>query len=128
MPLFSTVRVRSGIAFDRALVYVTGGVAIGTLKNYYTDDIGESTLTDWTHNRTQAGFVVGGGIEYAFTSNWSAKTELLYAGFDQSEVTGVCHNATSTCFRTLEPSRFGFASQHVIGRVGLNYRFGGGGY
>ena len=51
----STVRSRLGFAFDRVLVYGTGGVA-----------------------RTHVGWTAGGGIEAAITSNLSAKVEYLY--------------------------------------------------
>src|SRR5919112_4218568 len=58
---FGTVRARAGVAFDRALIYATGGFA-------FADD-----ATGWT---------VGGGLEYAFTNNLSAKIEGLYVSLD----------------------------------------------
>ena len=58
---FGTVRARAGVAFDRALIYATGGFA-------FADD-----ANGWT---------VGGGVEYAFTNNLSLKVEGLYVSLD----------------------------------------------
>ncbi|MBA1157122.1 outer membrane protein [Microvirga mediterraneensis] len=61
---FGTVRARAGVAFDRALIYATGGFAFA------------DGATGWT---------VGGGIEYAITNNLSAKVEGLYVNLDQDD-------------------------------------------
>jgi outer membrane immunogenic protein len=84
---FGTVRARAGVAFDRALIYATGGFA-------FADD-----ATGWT---------VGGGLEYAFTNNLSAKIEGLYVNLDQDDnFLGIDNDA-----------EFG------VVRAGLNFRFG----
>ena len=65
---FGTVRARIGYAFDRTLIYITGGLAYGGLN---TNPItGNST--------SNAGWTIGGGVEYAFTHNWTVKIEGLY--------------------------------------------------
>ncbi|MBM6579906.1 porin family protein [Microvirga sp. BT689] len=86
---FGTVRARAGVAFDRALIYATGGFA-------FADD-----ATGWT---------VGGGVEYAFTNNLSAKIEGLYVSLDGDD-------------DDLFP---GFDNETDFGvvRAGLNFRFG----
>ncbi|HZH09780.1 MAG TPA: outer membrane beta-barrel protein [Microvirga sp.] len=88
---FGTARVRAGVAFDRALIYATGGFA-------------------FTDNRS--GWVVGGGLEYAFTNNLSAKIEGLYVNLEEDDFT-----VNGTTYSTGETD-FG-----VI-RAGLNFRFG----
>jgi outer membrane immunogenic protein len=57
-----TARLRGGFAFDRFLVYATGGAAFQDF-----DDLG---------------WVAGGGLEYAITDNWTAGAEYLYHEFD----------------------------------------------
>jgi outer membrane immunogenic protein len=86
---FGTVRARAGVAFDRALIYATGGFA-------FADD-----ATGWT---------VGGGVEYAFTNNLSAKIEGLYVNLDGND-------------DDIFP---GFDNETDFGvvRAGLNFRFG----
>ncbi|WP_445503980.1 outer membrane protein [Microvirga sp. G4-2] len=88
---FGTVRARAGVAFGQALIYATGGFA-------FADD-----RTGWT---------VGGGLEYAFTNNLSAKIEGLYVNLEDDDF-----EFAGTTFSTGETD-FG-----VI-RAGLNYRFG----
>jgi outer membrane immunogenic protein len=84
---FGTVRGRAGIAFDRVLWYGTGGWAFGQAK------LGEGTLISSnaggpiagtafsTSNNMDGGWTVGGGIEWAFLDNWTAKVEYLYIDF-----------------------------------------------
>jgi outer membrane immunogenic protein len=84
---FGTVRARAGVAFDRALIYATGGFA-------FADD-----ANGWT---------VGGGVEYAFTNNLSAKIEGLYVNLDNDDDFPGFDNETD----------FG------VVRAGLNFRFG----
>ena len=54
---FGTVRARAGVAFDRVLVYATGGLA-------YTDD--------------NTGWVVGGGVEWALPVNWFGSSAVTF--------------------------------------------------
>ncbi|MBB3019414.1 outer membrane immunogenic protein [Microvirga lupini] len=82
---FGTVRARAGVAFDRALVYATGGFA-------FADD-----ANGWT---------VGGGLEYAFTNNLSAKIEGLYVSVEQDTPFG------------------DYDADFGVVRAGLNFRFG----
>jgi outer membrane immunogenic protein len=65
-----TGRLRIGYAFDRFLPYFTGGAAFGDIK---ANNIGVGSFA-----KTQFGWAIGGGIEYAFIDHWSAKVEYLY--------------------------------------------------
>jgi outer membrane immunogenic protein len=95
----STARGRVGYAFDRFLPYVTGGLAVGDVKNSVAG-VGSSTAT-------KAGYAVGGGIEAALAGPWTAKVEYLYADLGRSaSVLGA-----DTKFNA------------NIVRAGLNYRF-----
>jgi len=108
---FGTVRARAGVAFDRALIYVTGGFAYGDVANgssagyypglayYYGSDNGTST-----------GWTLGGGVEYAFTNNLTAKVEGLYVNLDTK-------NNYYGYYGDRNNAEFG-----VI-RAGLNYKF-----
>ena len=71
-----SIRARVGIAWDRVLIYGTGGAAFaGFTNNYAFDDLTE------TDSKTRAGWTVGGGIEYAVTPNWSIGAEYRYSDF-----------------------------------------------
>ena len=76
--IFGTVRGRLGFAFDRALIYVTGGLAYG----------GVGMRTSSSNTTRSAGWTVGGGLEYAFTNNWTAKIEGLYVNIDRGNNNG----------------------------------------
>lgn len=71
-----SVRGRLGIAVDRVLFYATGGAAFGGLRNNYTSAVGFDSIS-----RTRVGYTVGGGVEYAFANNWSARVEYRYTDF-----------------------------------------------
>ena len=71
-----SVRGRLGVAFDRVLVYGTGGVAFGDLQNNYTFGALNSSLS-----HTRVGYTVGGGLEYAISNNWSLRGEYRYTDF-----------------------------------------------
>ena len=73
-----SIRGRLGIAFDRVLVYGTGGVAFGDLRNNYLN-VATGNLDLTSH--TRVGYTVGGGIEYAFTNNFSIRAEYRYTDF-----------------------------------------------
>ena len=73
-----SVRGRLGVAFDRVLVYGTGGVAFGGLHNTY---INTFTGVADSVDHTRVGYTVGGGVEYAFTNNMSLRVEYRYTDF-----------------------------------------------
>ena len=60
---FGTVRGRLGYAFDRTLVYATGGFAYGSGGGR---DFG---LPNSSRDEFQTGYAVGGGVEFAVTPN-----------------------------------------------------------
>jgi outer membrane immunogenic protein len=74
------------------LAYATGGLAVTDLQvsNVFTDDFappldpgGASSV-----GRIRAGFVIGGGLEWAAWQGWSFKAEYLFVDFS-SVSTGV---------------------------------------
>src|SRR5262245_45783456 len=75
----ATIRGRLGITVSPpTLLYATGGVAFGGVKDAYGNSkvIPGPTAND----ETLVGFAVGGGIEHQLSPNWSAKIEGLYLG------------------------------------------------
>jgi len=67
-----SVRGRVGVAWDRALIYATGGAAFGGIDNTYPG---------LTISHTRVGWTVGGGIEYAIDNNWSVRAEYRYTDY-----------------------------------------------
>ena len=74
---FGTVRARAGVAFGQALIYATGGFAYGGAD----DDNDRFGLVNDDDVRT--GWVLGAGVEYAFTNNLTAGIEGLWVNLEQ---------------------------------------------
>jgi len=101
-----TFRGRIGYAFDRVLLYGTGGGAV-------TDVKASAGALPWATS-TELGWTAGAGLEYAFTDNWTAKVEYLYASFQNA----TC--PTASCGTALAQS-VSFKENMV--RLGINYKF-----
>jgi outer membrane immunogenic protein len=99
-----TVRGRVGWAFDRFLPYVTGGLAVGDI-NASVPNVGSQTATN-------AGWTVGGGLEYAITNNWSTKVEYLHVDLGSFD----CTACSST------PPVNVHLNEDIV-RGGINYKF-----
>jgi len=119
-----TVRARFGFAaFDRTLLYVTGGLAVGSSKlsgniNEFAG-AGNQFIASASSN-ARAGYTIGAGAEYAFSQNWSAKLEYLYYDLGSRTAVGIQTNPIGPEFAVYRAKTDG----HIV-RVGLNYRFGG---
>jgi outer membrane immunogenic protein len=170
---FATVRGRLGYAWDRLLIYATGGVAFRDNNNndrnffgfgngitsgaslvgtgfYRTAGaaaVGATVVPSNTfgffndRNNNDVGWTVGGGLEYAFTNNLTAKIEGLYVSFDRNRndnngfflgnnVVGVSNTgAAITAGQLGFGTGLGFDNRRnrddfAVVRAGLNYKFG----
>jgi outer membrane immunogenic protein len=113
--VFGTVRGRLGLAaFDRGLIYATGGLAWKTNP----DDNGNNRFNRGGDSEN-IGFTVGGGVEYAFTNNISLKVEGLYVDFseDKDGRNRRNNNVGNINFTGNGAREFGLV------RAGLNFRF-----
>lgn len=73
-------RGRVGIAFDRVLLYATGGVAFADFENdYATNVFGQPFWNSFANGRI--GWTAGAGVEYVVTGNWSVRAEYRYSDF-----------------------------------------------
>jgi outer membrane immunogenic protein len=100
-----TTRLRLGLAMDRWMPYLTGGAAYGGVKADVNGNPGSSD--------TRFGWTVGGGVEYAFASPWTAKLEYLFVDLGNFDCGSRCGGG--------QPDNVNFHS-HIV-RAGLNYRF-----
>lgn len=83
-----SVRLRAGVAFDRALVYATGGLAVGgvSLETDLSDAATGIGLSNDSDDKTKWGWTIGGGVEYALTDALSARVEYRYTDLGKTEV------------------------------------------
>ncbi len=135
-----SIRARIGYAWERALLYATGGVAFGSFSTTYnltgniSGIIGESSpgaadgqpfygMNKFSNTRT--GWTVGGGIDYAVTDNWSVFAEYRYTNFGTVSAPGLAAAGFTTvggltgaylnANRSLNQSQV---------QVGFTYKFG----
>jgi outer membrane immunogenic protein len=108
--LITEITGRVGYAAGPWLVFAKGGGAWS--HNSYS--LTTSDGTPWTWRGTRSGWTVGGGIEWAFWQNWSAKLEYHYYDFGGS---GTLANPAGMI-------TFGNYTQYVQAiELGLNWHF-----
>ena len=131
---FGTLRGRIGYAYDRTMIYATGGLAYSDGGNRrggaIVTDPGAGGAILATYNARGSskdwGYAVGVGVEHAFTNNWSAKLEYLYLDLDRGGSQRYTSVGNGAPFDNIVGVRRGDDSGMHIVRVGLNYKFGGG--
>lgn len=120
-----SLRARIGAAFDRTLVYATGGLAFAQIESTLTGVVPAPivvgpgfTLAAGTYSessdRTAWGWTVGAGVAHAFTENLSGRIEYRYTEFDDEQ-------AVSTLLSPGDLYR-NDPHHHTI-RAGLSYKF-----
>lgn len=90
---FGTVRGRVGYAFDRVLVYGTGGFAYGDAsRNNNQCQLADGSFAagcSRNNNDFRTGYAAGAGVEYAFTPNIIGRIEGLYVDLDRNRATNL---------------------------------------
>jgi outer membrane immunogenic protein len=83
IPVQGSVRGRLGYAFDRILVYVTGGAEFADVQNTFSSRgiIGAFPGGTDSFSSVRTGWTLGGGVEYAIADNWSLRAEYRYTDF-----------------------------------------------
>jgi len=120
---FGTVRARAGWAFDRTLLYVTGGLAYGNHRYSVNMTDTPGFLAAINSNTTRVGFAVGGGAEWALGQNWTVKAEYQYINLGRYTLGAVeTFAGLPTAFAISTEARPDF---HTV-RLGINYLFNAG--
>jgi len=118
---YGVIAGRLGLVVDRVLFYGKGGVAFVGKSYRFADNcvVGGCGpgIANLARSGTQVTWAAGGGVEYAFTPNWSVKGEYLYLATHESyTVNGIANGAPVSNTHT-DPG------VHTA-KVGINYRFG----
>jgi outer membrane immunogenic protein len=121
---FGSADARIGYAFDHLLVYAIGGFAYGDIRNTINFQGSDSVaLLGFPVNRffdaNRYGFDVGGGLEYNFYGNWTARLEYRYYDFGTR---GFADAGFAAPVSIAIPNH---SSQETMqtGRIGLTYKF-----
>jgi outer membrane immunogenic protein len=123
-----TLRGRIGVPVSSNLMaYATGGLALTRLgvSNSFSDNISPprafNAAGTANGSETKAGWVVGGGLEYALVNNWSIKAEYLFMDFGKVTATGTIFNPSSPGYAQGISTSSDLTAQ--VARVGVNRRF-----
>jgi outer membrane immunogenic protein len=110
-----SVTGRLGYTWGPALLYAKGGYAFH--DNSINASIAGISQPFTSSGNKRDGYTVGGGLEYLFAPNWSAKVEYQYYNFGNTTFTGGPADIVGANVRN---------DEHTV-KAGLNYRFGWGG-
>lgn len=120
-----TARPRGGMAFKKALIYVTGGVAVTKIQ--YAENFTESRVISaesGSFRKTKTGWTAGAGAEFKIAKHWSVKGEYLFTQFSRTTITA--NNFVFSVLMLPSPNQtFTHSTDlklHNI-RFGVNYRF-----
>ncbi|HLH98351.1 MAG TPA: outer membrane protein [Xanthobacteraceae bacterium] len=116
----STIRGRMGLAVADTMVYATGGVAFGGVKNsQHVCSSPSHTFCTKSESTTRVGWTIGGGVEHMWDAHWTIGLEGLFVDLGESKVSNPDPFAGSD--NALKNTTF--RNQLVIGRFKLNYKF-----
>lgn len=115
---YATATGRIGYSWSQVLLYVKGGAAFARIQNSAADmDAGAIDPTDFVESKkTRTGWALGGGLEYLFAPQWSAKVEYLYLDFGTHTISHFDPD-----FGVV--NQFEFRNRVHTVRLGLNYHF-----
>lgn len=102
-----SVTGRVGVAMDAALFYAKGGYAWANNKL----SVNAPGVLVGSDSHVHSGYTIGGGIEYMFAPNWSAKAEYMYTHLE-----GQTYSLGGFAFDS------GTAEFNSV-KVGINYHF-----
>ena len=83
----TTLAARFGYAWDRALFYGKAGGGWVGAGNFAVTNVGTGASVAFNNGNTNTGWLVGAGVEYAFTQNWTAKLEYDYLALNNASYT-----------------------------------------
>lgn len=120
----ATATGRVGYAFDRVLFYAKGGAAFARFNHQFTQTDFAAVSIDFKGARDVAGFVVGGGFEYALLPNLSLTAEYNYFDFGTNGYTLNCSGNAACAGTPMFPATVRQNMQTVM--LGVNWRFNTG--
>ena len=111
----STYRVRAGLAVGDTMAYMTGGLAVGGVKNSFQAFPGDAIKSE---SKTKVGWAIGGGVEHMWDRNWSIALEAMFVDLGRSTVDAITNSGA-----IVPEKRTTFRNQAIIGRAKVNYQF-----
>jgi outer membrane immunogenic protein len=131
---FGTLRGRLGYSFGSSMVYATGGLAYGSIKDTLTGTVtadlyptgSSQVLLADSHTSNATGYAVGGGFETMLTPSWSVKAEYQYIDLGSTtlyDINGVTQHTYEHTYTDVGDASVKVDHTYHTARVGLNYKF-----
>jgi len=125
-----TIRARAGLVMNNVLIYVTGGAAWADIKQTGVEFTNRTTSTNFglptgiTANASSVGWggVIGAGVEFAVSQNWSVGGEFLHTTYADHDAPILEANGSGAC-GTLSNCVVRGQLTTDVGRIRLNYKF-----
>lgn len=126
----ATFRGRAGVDIDSTLLYLTGGLAVGGVKESYNEFCGNvgcfgvgagATFAGFTNNTTKVGWTMGAGFEHMFDPHWTVRGEFRYVDLGRSTVS--CANVGIVCGAAGSALSGVFSNTLMTRTVGVGYKF-----
>jgi outer membrane immunogenic protein len=122
-----SIRGRVGFAADNWLVYATGGAPWDsrTFNGAIVSPFNIGSIGTGDVNRTDTGWVAGGGVESApWHNGLLLRAEYLYYSFNGASFAAPCTRCVPGAFDG--PGVFTWSNSHFqVARVGISYKWGG---
>jgi outer membrane immunogenic protein len=111
----ASIRARLGYALQNHLLpFVTAGGSFAHLGLKYSNERGDS----YSNNPTQAGWLVGAGLEWKFSQAWSLRAEYFYTAY------GHVNFKIPSVYGLLDPNGYAHAKVNTNNiSVAMNYWF-----
>jgi opacity protein-like surface antigen len=120
---FGAIAGRAGWAMDRAWFYGKLGAGFADVKSRVVDDCSGAPcgagLLSAAKSETRAFWVGGAGIEWAWTGNWTLKSEYLFLGLNDTYA--VCGAGGGAAAGSTFCSNHTLDGIHTL-KLGLNYK------
>jgi outer membrane immunogenic protein len=123
-PWVATFRGRMGLDYESTLLYLTGGLAVGQVKNNFSGFFTFPTtlIGGFDENKTRLGWTAGVGVEHMFSSHWTVRGEFRYVDLGRASV-GCTPGIVGGCGPVGTTYRGEFSNTLMNGLVGVGYKF-----
>lgn len=121
-----TARLRAGYALNDTLLFASGGLAVGAVRNRFALSLPNIVVpgvmngyaSEWSSSDVAFGYAVSVGLEHRVTENISLKFETMYVNLADREIT-----ASDPAAFPGESISYRFSNDIVIPRLGLSVKF-----
>lgn len=121
-----TARLRGGYALGDTLLFASGGLAVGEVRNRFALSLPNIVVpgvmngyaSEWSSSDVEFGYAVSVGVEHRLTDNISLKFETMYVNLADRDIKA----SDPTAFPG-ESISYSFSNDVVIPRLGLSVKF-----